>query len=147
MFFYLFPTSIHNIYTISNFCISDGNFIRQYIFLICNVLQLTLGLWALWNVAVDLSGRPSMQLEFAVVHETLASAYACTYLHDSLAQSATRQHRHGCAPKNTRDASADGHGIPNDEIKSRYKFLEGTLLDAARDAIFENHRFTSSRLR
>ncbi|EZA59850.1 hypothetical protein X777_16052 [Ooceraea biroi] len=30
-------------------------------------------------------------------------------------------------PKNTRVASADGHGIPNDEIKSRYEFLEGTL--------------------
>lgn len=31
-------------------------------------------------------------------------------------------------PKNTRDASVDGHGILNDEIKSRYKFLEGKHL-------------------
>lgn len=42
-------------------------------------------------------------------------------------------------PKNTRGgAYAHGHGIPNDDIKSRYEFLEGTLPDASRDAIFEN---------
>jgi len=50
--------------------------------------------------------------------------------------------------KNTRDEFVDDHGIPNDEIKSRYKFLEDTCSrNGARDAISERQRVNSLMLK